>query len=149
MLMRVLTGVAALATVAVAVVLVANAALSGAAAVGRAAVTAVEPGYVPAGAPLGMIGTDPDDPDDPWSAAAPPGGVILRTPDASASPGATAQIRIPVPKVLPSGPRRVGIQVGHWKTDEVPSELRRLEGQTGSNWDGLSEIDVNLEVAQH
>ena len=145
--MRVLTGVAALATVAVAVVLVANAALSGAAAVGRAAVTAVEPGYVPAGAPLGMIGTDPDDPDDPWSAAAPPGGVIVRMPGPSASPGATGLIRIPAPKT-PSGPRRVGVQVGHWKTDEVPSELRRLDGQTGANWDGLTEIDVSLEIAQ-
>src|SRR5437867_87551 len=70
--MRAFTGAAALATVAVAVVLVANAALTGAS-VGRAAVTVVDPGYVPAGAPLGMI---------------------------------------------------------------------------GSNWDGLSEIDVNLEVAQ-
>ena len=39
-----------------------------------------DPNYVPAGAPLGMIGTDPDDPDDPWSAAAPPGGVIVQTP---------------------------------------------------------------------
>src|SRR2546427_162037 len=147
MLMRVLTGVAALATVAVAVVLVANAALSGAAAVGRAAVTAVEPGYVPAGAPLGMIGTDPDDPDDPWSAAAPPGGVIVRMPGPSASPGATGLIRIPAPKT-PSGPRRVGVQGGHWKTDEVPSDLRRLDGQTGANWDGLTEIDVSLEIAQ-
>src|SRR5712691_11577964 len=114
MLMRVLTGVAALATVAVAVVLVANAALSGAAAVGMAAVTAVEPGYVPAGAPLGMTGTDPDDPDDPWSAAAPPGGVIVRMPGPSADPGATGLFRIPVPKPIPTGPRRVGIQVGHW-----------------------------------
>src|SRR5437667_7519894 len=120
--MRVLTGAAALATVAVAVVLVANAALSGAAAVGRAAVTVVDPGYVPAGAPLGMIGSDPDDPDDPWSAAAPPGGVVLQTPGPSASPGAVGLLRIPAPRPGPAGPRRVGVQVGHWKTDEVPSE---------------------------
>jgi len=145
--MRAFTGAAALATVAVAVVLVANAALTGAS-VGRAAVTVVDPGYVPAGAPLGMIGSDPDDPDDPWSAAAPPGGVVLQTPGPSASPGAVGLLRIPAPRPIPAGPRRVGVQVGHWKTDEVPSELRRLEGQTGSNWDGLSEIDVNLEVAQ-
>src|SRR5437867_9100029 len=145
--MRAFTGAAALATVAVAVVLVANAALTGAS-VGRAAVTVVDPGYVPAGAPLGMIGSDPDDPDDPWSAAAPPGGVVLQTPGPRASPGGVGQIRIPVPRAIPAGPRRVGVQVGHWKTDDVPSELRRLEGQTGANWDGLSEIDVNLEVAQ-
>src|SRR3989441_3604611 len=84
-----------------------------------------DPGYVPAGAPLGMIGSDPDDPDDPWSAAAPPGGVVLQTPGPSASPGAVGLLRIPAPRVIPAGPRRVGVQVGHWRTDEVPSELRR------------------------
>ena len=73
-----------------------------------------DPNYVPAGAPLGMIGTDPDDPDDPWSAAAPPGGVIVQTPGPTASPSATGTIRIPVPKTIPTGPRRVGIQWGVW-----------------------------------
>ena len=107
-----------------------------------------DPNYVPAGAPLGMIGTDPDDPDDPWSAAAPPGGVIVQTPGPTASPSATGTIRIPVPKTIPTGPRRVGIQVGHWKTDEAPDELRRLIPQTGASWGELTELDVNLDVAQ-
>jgi len=95
-----------------------------------------------------MIGTDPDDPDDPWSAAAPPGGVIVQTPGPTASPSATGTIRIPIPRAIPTGPRRVGIQVGHWKTDEAPDELRRLIPQTGASWGDLTEVDVNLDVAQ-
>src|SRR5437879_7276197 len=107
-----------------------------------------DPNFIPAGAPFGQIGTDPDDPDDPWSAAAPPGGVIVQTPGPTASPSATGTIRIPVPKTIPTGPRRVGIQVGHWKTDEAPDELRRLIPQTGASWGELTELDVNLDVAQ-
>lgn len=107
-----------------------------------------DPSYVPAGAPLGMIGTDPDDPDDPWSAAAPPGGVIVQTPGPTANPSATGTIRIPLPKTIPIGPRRVGIQVGHWKTDEAPDELRRLIPQTGASWGELTELAVSLDVAQ-
>jgi N-acetylmuramoyl-L-alanine amidase len=107
-----------------------------------------DPNYIPAGAPLGMIGTDPGDPDDPWSAAAPPGGVILQTPGPTASAGATSTIRIPVPRLIPTGPRRVGIQAGHWKTDETPDELRRLIPQTGAEWEGITEVEINLDVAR-
>ena len=130
-----------------AVVLVANAAVSGAV-VTRAVTAAVDPGFVPAGAPLGQIGTDPGDPDDPWSAAAPPGGVILQTPGPSASPGALGTLRVPLPKNIPIGPRRVGIQVGHWKTDEAPPELTKLVVQTGASWEGVNEVDLNLDIAQ-
>src|SRR5438309_5050607 len=127
---KLLVGAIGLVAVAVAVVLVANAVVSGLP-IAKSLTEATVPGYVPAGAPFGMIGTDPDDPDDPWSAEAPPGGAILQTPAPTASPGAVGTIRIPIPKVLPTGPRRVGIQVGHWKTDEAPSELRSLVPQTG------------------
>ncbi|TME62385.1 MAG: N-acetylmuramoyl-L-alanine amidase [Chloroflexi bacterium] len=146
-MIRLLGGVAALAAVVVAVVLVANAAVSGAV-VTRAVTAAVDPGFVPAGAPLGQIGTDPGDPDDPWSAAAPPGGVILQTPGPSASPGAIGTLRVPLPKNIPIGPRRVGIQVGHWKTDEAPPELTKLVVQTGASWEGVNEVDLNLDIAQ-
>ncbi len=108
----------------------------------------VDANYVPAGAPLGMIGTDPDDPSDPGSAAAPPGGVILQTPGPTASAGASSTIRIPVPKNLPTGPRRVAIQAGHWKSDEAPDELRRLIPQTGAEWEGVTELEINLDIAQ-
>ena len=114
----------------------------------RSGGTDVVPGFVPAGAPLGQIGTDPDDPEDPWSAAAPPGGVVVQTPGPSASPGSVGTLRVPLPKNLPTGPRRVGIQVGHWKTDEAPTELDKLVVQTGASWEGVNEVDVNLDIAQ-
>lgn len=144
---KVLAGAIALSALAVAVVLVANAVVTGAP-IAVSPTDARVPGYIPGGAPLGMIGTDPDDPDDPWSAEAPPGGAILQTPGPTASPGTVGTIRIPIPKVLPTGPRRVGIQVGHWKTDEAPSELRSLVPQTGAAWEGVTELDINLDVAQ-
>jgi N-acetylmuramoyl-L-alanine amidase len=146
-LTRALAAVIALVAAGVAAVLVINSTGAGVGVtnfIGQAA----DPNYVPAGAPLGMIGTDPDDPDDPWSAAAPPGGVILQTPGPTASPSATGTIRIPIPRTIPTGPRRVGIQVGHWKTDEAPDELRRLIPQTGASWGELTEVDVSLDVAE-
>src|SRR2546426_4600822 len=83
-----------------------------------------DPNYVPAGAPLGMIGTDPDDPDDPWSAAAPPGGGFEQTPGPTASQSATGRSRNPIPRRIPTGPRRAGIQAGNWRTDEARDGLR-------------------------
>ncbi len=65
-------------------------------------------------------------------------------PGASASP--TLYTRIAKPD-LPPGPRRVGIQAGHWETDQAPPELRALRAQTGTSWDGVKEVDVNLDVA--
>ena len=144
---KLVAGAIALCALSVAVVLVANAVAAGMP-IARSLTDVGAPGYVPAGAPLGMIGTDPDDPDDPWSAAAPPGGAILQTPGPTASPGQVGTIRIPIPRILPTGPRRVGIQVGHWKTDEAPAELRSLVPQTGAAWEGVTELDVNLDVAQ-
>lgn len=138
--------------VAVAVLFVANTALSGvqlgAMRIGPVVGPAADPNYVPAGAPLGMIGADPDDPNDPWSAAAPPGGLIIQTPGPSASPSATRTLRIPVPQNVPTGPRRVAIQAGHWKSDEAPDELRRLIPQTGALWEGVTEVEINLDIAQ-
>ena len=43
---------------------------------------------------------------------------------------------------------RVGLQVGHWQAAEVPDELRRLRGQTGAYAAGVSEVEVNLLVAE-
>jgi N-acetylmuramoyl-L-alanine amidase len=143
---------AAVAAVAAAMLIIANTAMTGIQLGELRLGPVIGPGaqanYVPAGAPLGMIGTDPDDPDDPWSAAAPPGGVILQTPGPTASAGASSTIRIPVPKNVPNGPRRVAIQAGHWKTDEAPDELRRLIPQTGAAWEGVTEVEINLDIAQ-
>lgn len=142
----------ALVAVTVAILLVANTAMSGiqlgGIRIGPVIGPGAESGYVPAGAPLGMIGADPDDPDDPWSAAAPPGGVIVQSPGPTAAPNATGTLRIPVPKNVPTGPRRVAIQAGHWKSDEAPDELRRLIPQTGAEWEGVTEVEINLDIAQ-
>src|SRR6266542_4268454 len=111
------------------------------------------PGVLPAGgiavrpgAPLPMLqDIDPEDldpardiPGVPPVALAPPGGAIVQSNG----------IRIPKP-AMPMGPRRIGIQVGHWMTDQVPAELgMRITFQTGASWDGVDEVDVNMDVAE-
>jgi N-acetylmuramoyl-L-alanine amidase len=151
-LRRVVAAVIAVAAIGAAILLVVNTAMTGiqlaGIRVGPIIGAAADPNFVPAGAPLGMIATDPDDPTDPWSAAAPPGGIIVQTPGPTAAPNATGSLRIPVPKNVPSGPRRVAIQAGHWKSDEAPDELRRLIPQTGAAWEGVNEVEINLDIAQ-
>ena len=51
----------------------------------------------------------------------------------------------PAPLYDPPGPKRVGLQVGHWLNDQVPAELGRLQG--GSSGGGKAEWEVNLAVA--
>jgi hypothetical protein len=72
-------------------------------------------------------------------------GAVTILPAKSGDP--PGYVRIAPPKV-PDGPRRVGIQVGHWMTENVPPELQRLEDQTGASWDGINEVDINLDIAQ-
>ena len=102
-------------------------------------------GAVRAGAPLPMLqDIDPEDldpardvPGVPPVALAPPGGAIVQANG----------VRIPKP-VMPTGPRRIGIQVGHWMTDQVPAELgTRIVFQTGTSWAGIDEVDVNMDIA--
>ena len=52
----------------------------------------------------------------------------------------------PAPLYDPPGPKRVGLQAGHWLTDQVPPELGRLGG--GAVGGGKQEWQVNLDVAQ-
>ena len=56
---------------------------------------------------------------------------------------------IPTPEEWqpPDGPVRIGLQVGHWRANEAPRELRRLRGN-GGNWNGTAEWEVNLEIAR-
>jgi N-acetylmuramoyl-L-alanine amidase len=99
-----------------------------------------------AGAPLPMLqDIDPEDldpardiPGVPPVALAPPGGAVVQSNG----------VRIPKP-AMPSGARRIGIQVGHWMTDQVPVELgSRIVLQTGTTWAGVTEVDVNMDIAQ-
>ena len=46
----------------------------------------------------------------------------------------------------PDGPAKVGLQVGHWKNDEVPEELKNLRRNGGASGRGLSEWEVNYEI---
>lgn len=49
----------------------------------------------------------------------------------------------------PEGPLRVGLQVGHWKNDELPDELMRIrDSGGGTSGLGVMEWEVNLEVAR-
>jgi N-acetylmuramoyl-L-alanine amidase-like protein len=52
----------------------------------------------------------------------------------------------PAPLFDPPGPKRVGLQAGHWLVDQVPAELRGL--QAGATGGGKQEWQVNLDVAQ-
>lgn len=54
----------------------------------------------------------------------------------------------PTPTARAAGtPLRVGLQVGHWKSNELPDELARLRTSTGAYVNGRSEAEVNLDVA--
>src|SRR6267142_2896013 len=99
---------------------------------------------VPAGGPLPLAAApDPDDPPEmdltaPPVALAPPGGAIVQQ----------GLVRIPKPKVDLAGQRRVGIQIGHLKTDDVPKEYgTRIQFQTGTSWAGITEVDVTMDIA--
>ena len=49
---------------------------------------------------------------------------------------------------FPLAPWRVGIQVGHWKIEELPDELRRLRSSTGARHGGFREVDANLDISR-
>lgn len=48
----------------------------------------------------------------------------------------------------PEGPVKVGIQVGHWRRDELPEELEHIKENTGAQVGDVREVDTNLAIAQ-
>jgi N-acetylmuramoyl-L-alanine amidase len=52
----------------------------------------------------------------------------------------------PAPLFNPPGEKRIGLQAGHWLTNQVPPELGRL--QNGAQGGGKQEWEVNLDVAR-
>src|SRR4051812_36139360 len=95
---------------------------------------------VPAGAPLPLAQEpDPDEPppldlEAPPVALAPPGGAIIQG----------GLVRLVKPKVDLTEPRRVGIQIGHYQTTDIPKEYgTRLPEQTGASFAGYDEVDIN------
>ncbi|MBC8163230.1 MAG: N-acetylmuramoyl-L-alanine amidase [Roseiflexaceae bacterium] len=51
----------------------------------------------------------------------------------------------PAPQPQPSEVR-VGLQVGHWKSNELPDELNRLRTSSGTAAGGVTELQVNLDI---
>jgi N-acetylmuramoyl-L-alanine amidase len=70
-------------------------------------------------------------------------------PEPSATPTATSAPTAR-PTLTPTlvVPPRIGVQVGHWHSDELPDELADLRGNTGAAAAGYTETQVNLEIAQ-
>ena len=56
------------------------------------------------------------------------------------------------PKFVGTGrawPKRVGLQVGHWGSDQLPDELERLRSSGGgATGGGYTEVQVNYDLAQ-
>ena len=45
-------------------------------------------------------------------------------------------------------PKRVALQVGHLRIEELPDDQARLRGQSGGSGGGFREVDVNLAVVE-
>jgi hypothetical protein len=85
------------------------------------------------------------------------GGFLLASGLAvlSAAPAAAMRSDGPEPAPAPviradsvaaAQPFHVGLQVGHWKSADLPASLARLRGSTGTAGGGRSEINLNLDV---
>ena len=102
-----------------------------------------DPSWVPPKAPLPLaVEEEPGDPDPdlnvPPVALAPPGGAFVQN----------GVVRIPKPTIDPNGQRRVGIQIGHLDTTNVPAEYgTRIQQQTGASIEGITEVDVTSVIA--
>lgn len=82
-------------------------------------------------------------PATPTSGAVSSPTALPPTPDPLASPTA-----IPTPSPRPAGtPPRVGLQVGHLNSQDLPEELARLRTSTGARWGGVTEAELNLDIA--
>lgn len=98
----------------------------------------------------------------PRSAAAPATSVApalaqaaTRAPATATPSRSTPAQALPSPTILstptarPAGtPLRVGLHVGHWRSNELPDELARLRTSTGAYVNGLAEVDLNLAIAR-
>jgi hypothetical protein len=86
--------------------------------------------------------------------------VLLPLPDGSAPPlsvlraqgsSGWASFREPFPSVPvwnPPGPKRVGLQAGHWQHALAPDELADLRTNPGAYGGGKWEWEVNLDIAR-
>ena len=92
--------------------------------------TSVEPSVIP-------IPTVQDDHSPTPSATA--------VPPSSTPSGPTV---VPTPSPRPAGtPPRVGLQIGHLRSNELPEELARLRTSTGARWGSVTEAQLNENIA--
>jgi N-acetylmuramoyl-L-alanine amidase len=69
-----------------------------------------------------------------------PTAIPTADPNASPTPW-------PTPTARPAGtPPRVGLQVGHLRSNELPEELARLRTSTGARYGSVTEADLNLDI---
>jgi N-acetylmuramoyl-L-alanine amidase len=89
----------------------------------------------------------------PAATFAAPTATLPAPPTATALPTAIpltpTPSQVPTPTPRPAGTvPRIGVQAGHWKTNELPDELARLRSSSGAFAGGHHEADVNLAVAR-
>ncbi|HLZ31344.1 MAG TPA: N-acetylmuramoyl-L-alanine amidase [Chloroflexota bacterium] len=119
--------------------------------------TPTTPAQAPAAVPA--VASDAQSPDSAPAAPSQPAGPLVcddtARPDPLPAPGSGRSQDFfrsfrtplaPAPLYDPPGPRHVGLQAGHWLTDEVPPELGRLQG--GAVGGGKQEWEVNLDIAR-
>ena len=112
-----------------------------------------DPAAAPADAPVAQAAAPPAAqvpaaPEAPRAARRRPTATSTATPLPTATPSPTAGPDA-TPTARPAGaPLRVGLQAGHWKSSELPDELKRLRTSSGANAAGYREADVNLDIAQ-
>jgi hypothetical protein len=47
----------------------------------------------------------------------------------------------------PAGPTKIALQIGHYQNAELPNELKKLIGSTGTTGGGTTEVAVNFKIA--
>jgi N-acetylmuramoyl-L-alanine amidase len=79
----------------------------------------------------------------PTSSAAPPSPTAEPPPPTPSGPTV-----VPTPTPRPAGtPPRVGLQIGHLRSNELPEELARLRTSTGARWGDVTEAELNEDIA--
>ena len=71
-------------------------------------------------------------------------GLTRPQPEPNVAPEQQAAVAVPGA----GAPWRVGLQIGHLDSAQLPAELSRLRGSTGAYAAGIAEVDVNRAVAE-
>jgi hypothetical protein len=89
------------------------------------------------GVPIAQAPLVPHTPPDPATPTLAP--TLPTTPTVEAAPTATPD---------PAAPRRVGLQVGHWRIEEHPDEQVDLRRFSGAYYRGYDEWELNIIIAR-